>query len=237
MTIRTNQFPIPELIVPRHVLASTYDKTGLDVLVNGILEVNPEAIFYSTGGTGKAIEGILGTARKGNYVSVETFTGLPEMEGGLVKTLHPKVHAGLLAERGNTKHEDYLRKEMRKFGTGEGVYFDVLACNLYPFEKIVAQQGVTPETARVNIDIGGPAMIRGAAKNWHSVTVFSDPRQYEGFVRLLKTQRGVPIQARFELALQAFGKTAVYDNGIADYLDGIDFERDVRPGLNIGGRL
>ena len=101
MSIRENVYQVIDLIKPEHVLVSVFDKNGLEGLVRGILEVNPSAKFYSTGGTGKKIIEILGPQSGKNYVSVEEFTGAPEMEGGLVKTLHPKIHAGLLAERGN----------------------------------------------------------------------------------------------------------------------------------------
>ena len=235
MSIRANKFPIPELIVPRHVLASVFDKNGLDVLVNGMLEVNPEATFYSTGGTEKAIRIILERAGMGNYISVEQFTGAPEMEGGLVKTLHPKIHAGLLGERGNPEHERYLREEMAKMGKGPGVYFDVLACNFYPFSEVIAREGVTPEQARTHIDIGGPAMVRAAAKNWHSVAVLSSPQHYEEFVQNMRENREITAEDRFKLMQDAFTMVGGYDAGIDNYFMGLNFERDVKSELTWEG--
>jgi phosphoribosylaminoimidazolecarboxamide formyltransferase/IMP cyclohydrolase len=179
MSIRENIYQVIDLIKPAHILVSVFDKTGLDELVNGILEVNADARFYSTGGTGNKIMDILGTNASRNYISVEDYTGAPEMEGGLVKTLHPKIHAGLLAERGNPAHEDYLSRTLSEMSGSRGVYFDIFVGNLYPFTSVVAQEGTTSETARVNIDIGGPAMTMASAKNWHSIAVLTSVLQYK----------------------------------------------------------
>ncbi len=200
MTIRDNAFKVLDRIFPRHVLVSVYYKTNLEVLILGILRINPDVIFYSTGGTGKKIREILGDKADKNYMSVEEFTGAPEMEGGLVKTLHPKIHAGLLAERGNPEHVLYLAEEMAKFGKGPGVYFDIFVGNLYPFEAVAFAEGATPEKARGNIDIGGPGMTMAAAKNWLSVAVLSNPDQYAEFVGLLSLLDGTDLELRFKLA-------------------------------------
>ena len=120
MSIRENIYQVIDLIKPDNILVSVFDKGGLDELVNGIIGINRAAKFYSTGGTGKKIVELLGTKASKNYLSVEEFTGAPEMEGGLVKTLHPKIHAGLLAERGNPAHEEYLGKTLAFDGRDPG---------------------------------------------------------------------------------------------------------------------
>ena len=235
MSIRENIYQVVELIKPSHILVSVFDKSGLEDLVRGVLEVNRDARFYSTGGTGKKIVEILGPDAPGNYTSVEDFTGAPEMEGGLVKTLHPKIHAGLLAERGNPAHEEYLYGTLAKMGGAPGVYFDIFVGNLYPFTSVVAKEGTTSETARVNIDIGGPAMTMASAKNWHSVATLTSPAQYRGFISALKTNDGmIGLKQRFILAAEAMKSIGEYRTAIGNYFSSLDFQKDVRPYLSVG---
>jgi phosphoribosylaminoimidazolecarboxamide formyltransferase/IMP cyclohydrolase len=234
MSIRENIYQVVDLIQPSHVLVSVFDKSGLDVLVKGILDLSPGVKFYSTGGTGKKIIEILGSNAAKNYTSVEDFTGAPEMEGGLVKTLHPKIHAGLLAERGNPAHEEYLYRTLASIGGGPGVYFDIFVGNLYPFTSVISQEGSTPETARVNIDIGGPAMTMASAKNWHSIAVLTSSSQYPDFIAGLKAGGGmIGLRQRFSLAAAAMKAVGEYRTAIGNYFSGLDFERDVRPSLNV----
>jgi phosphoribosylaminoimidazolecarboxamide formyltransferase / IMP cyclohydrolase len=234
MSIRENIHQVINLIRPQHILVSVFDKNGLDDLVTGILEINPDAKFYSTGGTGKKIIEIIGVRSGGNYVSVEEFTGAPEMEGGLVKTLHPKIHAGLLAERNNPAHEKYLYEILARDGGRPGVYFDIFVGNLYPFTSVISQEGTTSETARVNIDIGGPAMTMAAAKNWHSIAVLTSTSQYAEFITSLKNQNGrISLQQRFKLAAQAMRSVGDYRTAIGNYFSALDFEKDVKPLLKI----
>ena len=234
MSIRENIHQVIDLLKPEHILVSVFDKNGLEELVKGIVEVNSQARFYSTGGTGKKIIEILGTQSGGKYVSVEDFTGAPEMEGGLVKTLHPKIHAGLLAERGNPAHEEYLYKTLAEMGGSPGVYFDIFVGNLYPFTSVVAEEGTTSETARVNIDIGGPAMTMASAKNWHSIAVLTSTLQYAGFLQSLRNQNGkISLEQRFNLATQAMKSIGAYRTAIGNYFSALDFEKDVRPFLSI----
>lgn len=232
MAIRENAYEVVDLIRPDNVLVSVFDKTGLEGLISGILEVNPAARFYSTGGTGKKIIEILGD-RNANYTPVEEFTGAPEMEGGLVKTLHPKIHAGLLAERGNPAHEEYLYKTLAGMGGRPGVYFDIFVGNLYPFTEVVAKKDTNSETARVNIDIGGPAMTMASAKNWHSIAVLTSPGQYPGFLSSLKGKGGIGLKERFELGRAAMKLVGEYRTAIGAYFSGLDFERDVKPFVQI----
>lgn len=234
MSIRENVYKVPDLIRPSHVLVSVFDKSGLEDLVTGIKGVNPDVKFYSTGGTGKRIKEILGSAAGGNYISVEDFTGAPEMEGGLVKTLHPKIHAGLLAERGNPAHEEYLYETLGKVTGSPGVYFDIFVGNLYPFSSVISKEGTTSETARVNIDIGGPAMTMASAKNWHSIAVLTSPSQYQGFIGAMKDSDGrIRLEQRFDLARQAMKLIGEYRSAIGDYFSGLDFKKDVLPFLNV----
>lgn len=238
MAIRKNKYPVLNLIKPQHILASVFDKGLFQEITTGILEINPAAMFYSTGGTGKEIMSILGERASSNYMSVEEFTGAPEMEGGLVKTLHPKIHSGLLAERGNPAHEKYLAEEMARFGKGPGVYFDIFIGNLYPFENAVNPEktpDTNPEVARINIDIGGPAMTMGTAKNWHSVAVLTDPVQYSGFIERLKYLGGTDLKMRFQLAAIAIELIGKYRTVIGNYFGSRDFNFDIMPTLNIAG--
>ena len=234
MSIRENIHQVIDLIKPEHILVSVFDKAGLEELVKGILDANPAARFYSTGGTGKKIIEILGSDSAQNYVPVEEFTGAPEMEGGLVKTLHPKIHAGLLAERGNPAHEEYLCKTLAQGSGYAGVYFDIFVGNLYPFTSVIAQDGTTSETARVNIDIGGPAMTMASAKNWHSVAVLTSPEQYAGFVEAFRKNGGrISLEQRFALAALAMKLIGDYRTAIGGFFTKLDFNRDVKPFLNI----
>jgi len=199
----------------RRVLASVSDKTGLDLLVEGLLEVNPSVVIYSTGGTYEAIRGMLGTERAGrNLTSVSDYTGQPEMQGGLVKTLDFKIYLGLLSETYNTAHVQDLAR-------AGAVPLDMVVVNLYPFAATVAREGVTPEAARTNIDIGGPCMIRAAAKNYLRTASVTDPADYAGILESLRANGGaLPLAKRFELMKKAFAHTAGYDSAIAVYFAG-----------------
>jgi len=234
MSIRENIHQVIDLIKPQHILVSVFDKDGLEELVRGILAVNPDARFYSTGGTGKKITEILGASASNNYISVEEFTGAPEMEGGLVKTLHPKIHAGLLAERGNPAHEEYLYKTLAIGSKYAGVYFDVFVGNLYPFTSVIEKVGTTSETARVNIDIGGPAMTMASAKNWHSIAALTSPLQYADFIASLQKNNGrVSLEQRFKLATQAMKSVGEYRSAIGAYFTKLDFHKDVKLHLDV----
>ena len=202
---------IDDAVRVRHVLASVSDKTGLDVLIPGLIAVNPEVKIFSTGGTYTAIRDLLGPASGKNLVSVSDYTGQPEMQGGLVKTLDFKIYLGLLSETYNAAHVADLRR------TG-GVPIDLVVVNLYPFRQTVARTGVTPEMARTNIDIGGPCMVRAAAKNFLRVASVTDPADYNRILADLRAAGGaISLGLRFELARKAFAHTAAYDTAIAAY--------------------
>ena len=200
-------------VTVRHVLASVSDKTGLDRLIPGLIAACPAVTFYSTGGTHKAIGELLGDAAAAKrLVSVSDYTGQPEMQGGLVKTLDFKIYLGLLSETYNAAHAADLQR-------ANAVPIDMAVVNLYPFRETVARAGVTPEQARTNIDIGGPCMVRASAKNFLRVASVTDPRDYERILDELKRNGGkLSFQTRFELARKAFQHTAEYDTAIAQYL-------------------
>jgi phosphoribosylaminoimidazolecarboxamide formyltransferase/IMP cyclohydrolase len=194
------------------VLISVYDKGGLDILVPELLRINPEIILFSTGGTYKAISVILGDSKANRLVAVSEYTGQPEMQGGLVKTLDFKIYLGLLSETYNPAHRQDLERT-------EAAPIDMVVVNLYPFQSTVAREGVTPERARANIDIGGPCMIRAAAKNYLRVASVVDPGDYEAIIAEAGGNQGcLSLATRFRLAQKTFAYTSNYDTAIAAYL-------------------
>src|SRR5262245_28885905 len=184
-------------------LLSTHDKTGLVEFARGLSALGVELI--STGGTRKAL------AEDGLSVrEVSEVTGFPEMLDGRVKPLHPKIQAGLLSIRENPLHQE----AMQEHDLG---YIDLLVVNLYPFEQTVARSDARDEEIIENIDVGGPAMIRAAAKNFHDVTVVTDPAEYDLLLAELREQGGTTSETRERLAAAAFARTAAYDAAIASY--------------------
>jgi len=201
-----------------HVLASVSNKTGLDTLVPGLLEANPEVRIFSTGGTHNVIKELLGDKADRNLTQVSAYTGQPEMQGGLVKTLDFKIYLGLLSETYNDAHNADIERL-------DAVHIDMVVVNLYPFAETVAKPDATVEMARANIDIGGPCMVRAAAKNYLRVASVTDPADYEQLVAELKAGGAtLSLSRRFELARKAFAHTASYDTAISQYLAGQDAE-------------
>jgi phosphoribosylaminoimidazolecarboxamide formyltransferase/IMP cyclohydrolase len=190
-----------------NALISVSDKTGVVELARALHAMGIGLI--STGGTAKLL------AEQGLPVTeVAEVTGFPEMLDGRVKTLHPKVHGGLLARRDLPAHMAALK--------AHGIdTIDLLVVNLYPFEATVARAGCTLEDAIENIDIGGPAMVRSAAKNWKDVAVLTDASQYPGVLDELKASGTLSDQTKFALAVAAFNRISNYDAAISDYLSGI----------------
>jgi len=189
----------------RRALLSVSDKTGLAGFARALHEMDVELI--STGGTARllAAEGI-------PVVEIGEFTGFPEMLDGRVKTLHPKVHGGLLYLRGNEMHE----KQAAEHGIPP---IDLVVVNLYPFEQTIAKPGTTLEEAIEQIDIGGPSMLRSAAKNYRSVTVVVDPGDYESVLNDIRDNAGMTTPGlRERLAIKVFMTTGRYDQAIANYL-------------------
>ena len=211
MSINTVE-QIDDNVPVRHVLISVSDKAGLEDFIPALLETCPGVRIFSTGGTYGKIQSILGSAADGHLTQVSDYTGQPETQGGLVKTLDFKIYLGLLTETYNEAHQGDLKRTA-------AVPIDMVMVNLYPFQQTVAQAGVTVEGARGQIDIGGPCMIRASAKNFIRVASVVDPADYDRIAEELKRNGGqTSLEMRFALAQKAFGHTADYDRAIADYL-------------------
>ena len=190
----------------QRALISVSDKTGLVDFARELTALGVEII--STGGTAKLLqkEGIA-------CMEISDFTGFPEMLDGRVKTLHPKVHGGLLYLRDNPSHEAQAK--------AHGIQpIDLVVVNLYPFEATVAKEGVTLDEAIEQIDIGGPSMLRSASKNYRSVTVVVDPTDYEDVLASMRDNDGATtLKLRERLAIKVFLTTSKYDAAIASYLN------------------
>jgi len=203
---------VDELVKVQHILVSVSDKSGLDRFIPDLVRINPQIQIFSTGGTFGRISEILGGSAGKRLMQVSDFTGQPETQGGLVKTLDFKIYLGLLTETYNDAHQNDLKR------TGS-VPIDMVVVNLYPFKETVSKPDVTVEQARGNIDIGGPCMIRASAKNFIRVASVVDPADYARIISVLKENRGsTTLELRFQLAQKAFDHTAVYDRTIADFL-------------------
>lgn len=194
----------------KRALLSVSDKTGILELAQALHGMGVEIL--STGGTAKLLRD-----NAVPVVEVGDYTGFPEMLDGRVKTLHPKVHGGLLGRRDLPEHVAAMQAQAIP-------NIDLLAVNLYPFEATVAKPNCTLEDAIENIDIGGPAMVRSAAKNWKDVAVLTDAAQYESVLAELQANNSALSDAtRFKLSVAAFNRIAQYDAAISNYLSSIDF--------------
>jgi len=191
-------------------LISVFDKSGLESFVPGLVEHNPELIILSSGGTYRRVSEILKDDSKQRVVEVAQYSGVPEMKGGLVKTLVPHVHAGILGDRSDPEHEEYVRSTNARF-------IDMVVCNLYPFEQAVSNADATYIGSIKNTDIGGPAMVRAAAKNERWVVPVVDPNDYAKVLDELREHGGVRLETRLEFADKAFGHTRDYDAAICAY--------------------
>ncbi len=191
-------------------LISLTDKAGIEDFASQLQEMGVEIL--STGGTAKKMRdsGI-------KVMDVSEFTGFPEMLDGRVKTLHPKVHGGILAQKSNPDH----LAQMEAHGLQP---IDLVAVNLYAFEKTVADPDCSLADAIENIDIGGPTMLRAAAKNYHDVTVLVDPADYPQVLREMKATGNTTLKTRFYLAAKVFALTSSYDTAISAWLDKVDVD-------------
>ena len=218
---------IDDAVNIERALVSVSDKTGLNAFLPELVGLNPRLTIYSTGGTYQALKEILGEAASSRHlVQVADYTGQPEMQGGLVKTLDFKIYLGLLSETYNPAH-------VRDLARLKAIKLDLVVVNLYPFVKTISAPGATPEQARANIDIGGPCMIRAAAKYFLRVAAVTDPADYSRILAEIKQGGGaLALKTRFELAQKAFAHTAAYDAAIAGYLARCDFAA-VRGGYKI----
>ena len=208
-------------------LVSVSDKTGLVDFVRGLVALGWEII--ATGGTQKLLE------REGvKTIGISEVTGFPEILDGRVKTLHPKVHGGILARRELPAHMETLSEN--------GIEtIDLVCVNLYPFRQTIAKEGVTLEEAIENIDIGGPSMVRSAAKNWRDVTIVCDPADYGTVLAELRENGATTPETRLKLSAKAYTHTAEYDACIATYMraqaglpEKLFLEYDLRQPLRYG---
>ena len=192
----------------QRALISVYDKDKLEVLLPVLKSLNAEII--SSGGTARKI------ASMGyDVIEVGAYTGFPESPDGLVKTLQPKIHGGILLDPANSVHTDWMDKQ-------KVPHIDLVVANLYPFEDTIAKEGVTPAEAFEQIDIGGPTMVRSSAKAallHGSTTVVVDPDDYEGIAAELKAKGEIGAATTKKLALKAFKHTKEYDTAIVAYLE------------------
>ena len=191
-------------------LISLTDKAGIEGFASELAKLSIELL--STGGTAKKLReaGL-------NVKDVSEFTGFPEMLDGRVKTLHPKVHGGILNQRANSQHQQQCTEHGLK-------NIDLIAVNLYAFEKTVADPKCTLADAIENIDIGGPTMLRAAAKNFHDVTVIVDPADYPQVLQEIKASGNTTLKTRFRLMKKVFALTSVYDTAISQWLEKVDME-------------
>jgi phosphoribosylaminoimidazolecarboxamide formyltransferase / IMP cyclohydrolase len=184
-------------------LISVYDKSGIDDFARGLAGLGWELV--ASGGTAKHLEGLGLTVER-----VESLTEFPEMLGGRVKTLHPRIHAGILARR--DRDDDVATLEQHEIAP-----FDLVCINLYPFEQVAAQRGVTEADAVEMIDVGGPSMLRGAAKNFAHVAPVCRPERYGFVLDELRAHGALSAETRRELAAEAFATTAAYEAAIATW--------------------
>ncbi|MFA5947849.1 MAG: bifunctional phosphoribosylaminoimidazolecarboxamide formyltransferase/IMP cyclohydrolase [Candidatus Gracilibacteria bacterium] len=197
----------------KRALISVFDKDGIFEFAQKLNELGIEIL--STGGTHKLLK------EKGVNVSdVSSYTGFPEMMDGRVKTLHPKIHGAILALRDNPSHVKQAEENGIKF-------IDMVVVNLYPFEKVSEEEGVSQEKVIENIDIGGPSMIRSAAKNFKFVTVLTDPKDYENVISEIKKNGDTTLETRTRLARKAFTKTHKYDDSIEHYFRSLTGEPEL----------
>ncbi|MCJ2564259.1 MAG: bifunctional phosphoribosylaminoimidazolecarboxamide formyltransferase/IMP cyclohydrolase, partial [Candidatus Thermoplasmatota archaeon] len=188
----------------KRALISVSDKSSVVEFAKGLQEAGVEIL--STGGTAKVLEenGI-------KVTKVSDFTGYPEMLDGRVKTLHPRVHGAILARRDDPKHMQQLQEASIPT-------IDMVVVNLYPFEETIAKPDATFEDAIENIDIGGPSMLRSAAKNHKDVAVVVNPNDYSTVIEEIRTSGDLSPDTRWKLALEAFEHTSRYDTVISGYL-------------------
>ena len=192
----------------QRALISLTDKSGIEEFARFLAEMGVEIL--STGGTAKKMRdsGI-------KVTDVSEFTGFPEMLDGRVKTLHPLVHGGILNQRENPEHQRQCAEHSIR-------PIDIVAVNLYAFEKTVAKADCTLPEAIENIDIGGPTLLRAAAKNFQDVTVIVDPADYPQVMAEIRKSGNTTLATRFRLAVKVFQLTSTYDTTIARWLSGVD---------------
>ena len=201
------------MAVIKKAIISVSNKEGIAEFAKALGSLGIEIL--STGGTAKALReaGI-------SVTEVSEYTGFPEMLDGRVKTLHPKIHGGLLSRRDNLRDMEEIKEQ--------GIdTIDMVVVNLYPFEETISRQGVSFAEAIENIDIGGPTMLRSASKNFQDVAVIVDPSDYRKIIKEIKRLKGdLSYKTRLKLAKKVFKRTSRYDKAIADYLTKVTRQKD-----------
>jgi len=203
------------MVEKKYALLSVSDKKGIEIFARGLADLGFEILY--TGGTASAL-----TESGLSITKVSDYTGNPEILDGRVKTLHPRIHGGILA-----RDTDEHRNDLNRI---EGQFIDLVAVNLYPFERTAAVPSVALSDLVEKIDIGGPCLVRAAAKNFERVAVVCDPQDYENVLWHLSKDGEIPKRVRFALALKAFAHTAAYDTAISSTLPEFDFETGKRGG-------
>jgi len=201
----------------KNAIISVSDKTGLQKLAEGLHA--QQIRIFSTGGTARALTGWGIPVTK-----ISEYTGFPEILDGRVKSLHPKIHGGILARKDDDKHLE----QMEENGI---IPFDLVVINLYPFEEVIKKPGTSVEEAIENIDIGGPSMLRSAAKNYRYVCVVPEPRYYDSILKELEDYGSISLSTRAQLAMAVFERTSYYDGLIGSYIHSeiVHKGRDVFP--------
>ena len=196
-----------DILTIKNALISCYDKIGLKYFAAELVKLNPEVKIYCSSGTYGELKKVIAAA---NLAEISEYTGMKEMPSGLVKTLHPKIHAGILADLDNEQQRRYLEEN-------KTVAFDLVVVNLYPFAAATEEGGI--EKARTNLDIGGVSLIEAAAKNFLRVGVIVSPVDYEKLLELLRKNNGIGIDIRLQLAKTALNYLSAYLENISRYYD------------------
>ena len=191
-----------------NAIVSCHDKTGIREFAEGIVELNPEARIFSSSGTFK----VLSESVRDNLVDISDYTGFKEMPSGIVKTLHPKIHGGILADLKDESQKAYLEENSI-------AEFDLVAVNLYPFKRTV-EQGQSFEAARQNIDVGGVSLLESASKNFLRVAPVCSPEDYSWIIQEIKGKK-FELESRLRLAKKSFGYLSSYFNDVNNYFSSV----------------
>jgi phosphoribosylaminoimidazolecarboxamide formyltransferase/IMP cyclohydrolase len=200
---------VQDLVKVRRAIISVYDKKGLGEFASSLVQLNSDIELYSSSGTSVELQKKV----MKNVKEISDYTKFPEMPSGLVKTLHPKIHAGILAEPGNEEHSAYMQMHGIK-------QFDLIVVNLYPFSAVASDPLKTVEDARKNMDIGGVSLIEAASKNFLRIAVVTDPLDYSSLISGMKKNGGcIDLKTRVQLAKKALKYLASYLGSMSGYYE------------------
>lgn len=202
----------------RNALVSVSDRSGLEKITKRLIELCPNLRFYTTGGTHDYLQDTLGAASKQHLVEMRRYTTRPQMRSGLARTIDYKIYIGLLAD----PHNDVHVSDISQSGA---VFFDLVICNMLPFEEATEEKPLDLEKVRATIDIGGLSMIRAAARNFLRVATVVDPNDYDKVINKVEELGGkTDFEFRLELARKAFKRSSTYDAAVSTFLDKLDPE-------------